>query len=83
MKRCPSDNGASFSSSPASSSSSSRRLRPFFLLDRGGDVNAADANGWVPLTYAAQNGHAAVVELLLSQPECDAGVADGDGCVRE
>ena len=45
-------------------------------------MNAADANGWVPLTYAAQNGHAAVVELLLRQPECDAGVADGDGCVR-
>ena len=45
-------------------------------------LDAPTLDARTPLWIAAHNGHAAVVELLLSQPECDAGVADGDGCVR-
>jgi ankyrin repeat protein len=34
-------------------------------LERRHDVNAKDKNGRTPLSWAAQNGHEAVVKLLL------------------
>jgi ankyrin repeat protein len=37
------------------------------FLDAGVDVNATDGLGWTPLIYAAQKGHAGVVELLLER----------------
>jgi ankyrin len=37
------------------------------LVGRGADVNTASAQGFTPLHRAAQNGHTAVVEYLLSK----------------
>jgi ankyrin repeat protein len=38
---------------------------PLFLLSRGADPNLADADGYTPLHWAAQNGKAELVKALL------------------
>jgi ankyrin repeat protein len=37
------------------------------LLERWHDVNAKDKNGRTPLSWAAENGHEAVLKLLLEK----------------
>jgi ankyrin repeat protein len=37
------------------------------LLDRNADVDSSDAYGRTPLSWAAANGHEAVVKLLLDK----------------
>jgi len=37
------------------------------LVDRGADVNAADATGWTPLHAAAYGGHPEIIRYLLDQ----------------
>eukprot|EP00252_Welwitschia_mirabilis_P026063 TRINITY_DN8361_c0_g1_i2.p1 TRINITY_DN8361_c0_g1~~TRINITY_DN8361_c0_g1_i2.p1 ORF type:complete len:104 (-),score=15.23 TRINITY_DN8361_c0_g1_i2:91-402(-) len=35
------------------------------LLSKGSDPNAEDSSGYVPLHYAARNGHSHIVSLLI------------------
>lgn len=47
------------------------------LLGAGADANAADADGWTPLAFAARGGHIAIAKDLL-----DAGAkVDSRDCV--
>ena len=41
------------------------------LLDSGLDVNRGDRRGFVPLMAAAERGHVAVVDILLSRKEIE------------
>jgi ankyrin repeat protein len=41
------------------------------LLEKGADVNAKDSEGQTPLSWAGQNGHEAVVRLLLGRGDVD------------
>ncbi len=40
------------------------------------DVDSKDNDGWTPLTYAAANGHDAVVKLLLATKKVDINAKD-------
>ena len=46
-------------------------LRELLQSTTGAEANAKDANGRTPLSYAAEYGHAAVVELLLERDDID------------
>ena len=50
------------------------------LVDAGGDVNAADRDGWTPLLVSAWEGHEGVVQLLaaLDGVDLDATVRRGE-----
>ena len=48
------------------------------MLKANASVKAVNVNGWTPLHYAARNGKAGVVELLL-QANADAKAADNNG----
>ena len=37
------------------------------LIDKGAEVDACDAHGLTPLHWAAKEGHAALVKLLLAE----------------
>jgi ankyrin repeat protein len=37
------------------------------LLEKGAELETEDRHGWTPLSYAARNGHEAVVKLLLEK----------------
>ncbi len=49
------------------------------LITAGANVNAADNDGWTPLTWAAWNGHDECVRLLLAAPGIDVNKATNDG----
>lgn len=55
-----------------------------FLLDKGADVNMADAEGKSPLSRAAGEGFNALLKLLLAAPgiDVDAQKLDGDTALR-
>lgn len=36
-----------------------------YVLDNGGDLNAVDVNGWLPINYAVWFGHAGTTDVLL------------------
>lgn len=36
-----------------------------YLLENGGDLNAVDVNGWLPINYAVWFGHAGTTDVLL------------------
>lgn len=40
------------------------------LLGAGADANAADADGWTPLAFAARFGHLDIVKELLDAVAC-------------
>jgi len=46
------------------------------LLQAGADANVQDEDGSTALMCASEHGHAELVKLLLSQPNCDANIAD-------
>lgn len=46
------------------------------LLGRGADVNLQDDEGSTALMCASEHGHADMVRLLLSQPDCDTTLTD-------
>jgi len=46
------------------------------LLDAGADVNVQDEDGSTALMCASEHGHVELVQLLLSQPNCDASITD-------
>ncbi|KAH6712997.1 hypothetical protein BKA61DRAFT_633142 [Leptodontidium sp. MPI-SDFR-AT-0119] len=50
-----------------------------FYLQNSIDVNSKDKDGWTPLIWAAQNGHEAVVKLLLATEGVDINSKDKDG----
>lgn len=50
------------------------------LVNRGADINRADAHGERPLILAACNGRVGVVQFLLSQEGMDLDAQDADGC---
>ena len=50
------------------------------VVEAGADINAVDNAGLTALHLAAQNGFEAVVEYLLSRPECDPSIKDLCGC---
>ena len=37
------------------------------LLDKGADLEAKDKDGQTPVSWAAENGHEAVVKLLMEK----------------
>ncbi|KAL5342208.1 ankyrin repeat-containing domain protein [Aspergillus crustosus] len=49
------------------------------LLERGADPTIPDSRGWVPLHWAVQDGHAAIVEVLLRDPRVNPARASGVG----
>lgn len=49
------------------------------LLDAGAAVNLQDEDGSTALMCAAEHGHAEIVRLLLSHPDCDTSIVDVDG----
>lgn len=49
------------------------------LLDAGAAINLQDEDGSTALMCAAEHGHAEIVRLLLSHPECDSNMVDVDG----
>jgi ankyrin repeat protein len=51
------------------------------LLARNVPINDADRLHWTPLGIAARNGHAAVVELLASQPGIQLNARNGKASV--
>lgn len=46
------------------------------LLETGADMNIQDEDGSTALMCAAEHGHANIVKLFLSQPECDSSIVD-------
>ena len=46
------------------------------LLDAGGDVNAADADGRTALMLATMGGHEEVVRLMVEKHGCDVNMVD-------
>lgn len=46
------------------------------LLAQGAQVNLQDDEGSTALMCASEHGHADIVRLLLSQPDCDATLTD-------
>ncbi|KAJ0173068.1 hypothetical protein K1T71_011244 [Dendrolimus kikuchii] len=49
------------------------------LLEHGANINSKDAEGKTPLHIAIENQHAAIISLLLSQPNIDLSVRDNKG----
>ena len=49
------------------------------LLDNGAELNSKDMNGRTPLSWAAENGHEAVVKLLLGRDDVAADSQDTYG----
>ena len=50
------------------------------LLDAGADVNVQDEDGSTALMCASEHGHVELVQLLLSQPNCDTNITDNVCC---
>lgn len=46
------------------------------LLAQGAEVNLQDDEGSTALMCASEHGHADIVKLLLSEPDCDATLTD-------
>ena len=56
-----------------------RRIVGQLLAAPGIEVNAANKDGWTPLSWAADQGHEAVVGQLLAAPGIEVNAADKDG----
>ena len=50
------------------------------LAKQGVDVNQAADDGWTPLLFASQGGHAEVVSMLLAKQGVDVNQATNNGC---
>ncbi|GJJ77972.1 hypothetical protein EMPS_10331 [Entomortierella parvispora] len=50
-----------------------------FLVESGASVNVADMEGWTPMHCAAAEGHLAVFELLVQEPDADLQAVTFDG----
>lgn len=46
------------------------------LIEVGADLNVQDNDGSTALMCATEHGHADVVRLLLSNPDCDPNISD-------
>lgn len=46
------------------------------LLEVGANCNIQDFDGSTALMCACEHGHKAIVQMLLSQPGCDANITD-------
>ena len=57
----------------------SRMLLAADFGDSSVDVDSKDTNGRTPLSYAASNGHEAVVKLLVDRDDVEADLKDTDG----
>jgi ankyrin repeat protein len=49
------------------------------LLESGSKLDSKDSSGRTPLSYTAENGHEAVVELLLAEDGVDVNSKDKNG----